>query len=343
MQVLHPLGLETTPLVIDSPVSATLSFDHDSHDERVATLYENGVKRQWDARTRIDWSSELDRDNPLGLPDTTIPLYGTPIWDRLPEPERRELRRHVQAYQLSNFLHGEQAALMCASKIAMEAPTVDMKLFAATQAMDEARHVEVCSRLVHDRIGIVFPIAPALRALLGLVIGDRRWDMTLLGMQVLIEGLALAAFQRFRGEARDPLARSVFAYLMQDEARHVAFGRIALRNLYGELTAAERSEREEFVIAAMYLMRDRFLLGEVWAALGLPVHACIDEVMNAPSTRAYRGRLFVRIAPIVREIGLWSSRVQDAFVDLGAMEFANQDVDALLADDERAAAELDRR
>jgi para-aminobenzoate N-oxygenase AurF len=332
-------------LVIDSPVASVASViaaDYARTNTRVETLYANGKQRQWDATVRIDWSIAVDADNPLGLPDTTIPLYGTPLYERLPERERRELRRQVQGYQMSNFLHGEQAALVCASKIAMQAPEVELKLFAATQAMDEARHVEVLG-LLAERIAVAYPMASPLKTLLTDVIGDRRWDVTLLGMQVLIEGLALAVFHRFRAEAANPLARSVFAYLMQDEARHVAFGRIALAQIYPQLTEAERTEREDFVIEAMYLMRDRFLLEEVWSALGLPVKACIAAVLEAPSTRMYRGRVFSRIAPVVREIGLWSPRIQAAFADLGAIELAAQDIDAMLAHDERAAAELDRR
>ena len=69
-------------------------------------------------------------------------------------------------------------------------------------------------------------------------------------MQVLIEGLALAAFQRIRDQSKNTLAAAVNAYVMQDEARHVAFGRLALREYYPQLTDAERAEREEFVVEA---------------------------------------------------------------------------------------------
>ena len=137
------------------------------------------------------------------------------------------------------------------------------------------------------------------------MITDCRWDMTYLGMQVLIEGLALAAFGLIRDQATEPLGRAVNAYVMQDEARHVAFGRLALRDYYPQLTEAERDEREEFCVEACYLMRDRFLGEEVWENLGLPIDEVTDYVDNSESLRLFRGYLFMRIVPILRDIGLW--------------------------------------
>src|SRR5207245_5023356 len=196
--------------------------------------------------------------HPQEQPDDQILLLGTDMWNRMTKSERATLRRHLQAQQLSQFMHGEQGALLCASKIVQQVPSIDAKFYAATQVMDEARHVEVYARLLHEKFELAYPITPTLKAMLDSTISDRRWDMTYLGMQILIEGLALAAFQRIRDTAKNPLAASVNAYVMQDEARHVAFGRLALRDYYPQLSQAERDEREEFVVAACYHMRDRF-------------------------------------------------------------------------------------
>src|SRR5262249_35644005 len=189
-------------------------------------------------------------------------------WNKPPRQERGSRGRPLQAQQLSQFMHGEQGALLCASKIVLQVPSVDAKFYAATQVMDEARHVEVYSRLLHEKFELAYPITPTLKRLLNDVLRDSRWDMTYLGMQVLIEGLALAAFAATRDYARNSLAAAVNAYVMQDEARHVAFGRLALRDYYPELTQAERDEREEFAAEACYLMRDRFLAEEVWETIG---------------------------------------------------------------------------
>ena len=199
--------------------------------------------------------------------------------------EKARVRTHFQAWQLSQFLHGEQGALVCTAKIVQQVPTIDAKFYAATQVVDEARHVEAYSRLLHEKFDLVYPINPHLKQLLDDTLADSRWDFTYLGMQVLIEGVALAAFGLIRDQATNPLAQSVTAYVMQDEARHVAFGRLALRDYYPQLTDKERDEREEFIVEGCYLLRDRFLAEEVWETLGLPgrgVQAPHRPVGDAP-------------------------------------------------------------
>src|SRR5690348_18093215 len=151
--------------------------------------------------------------------------------------------------------------------------------------MDEARHVEAYRRLLSEKFRFVYPISKPLKTLLEKALGDPRWDFTYLGMQVLIEGLALVAFQRIRDYSKNPLCQAVNAYVMQDEARHVAFGRLALRDYYPELTEAERGEREEFVVDACWHMRDRFNQLEVWQRLGLPVEQCIEIVDNSEAMK----------------------------------------------------------
>jgi 1,2-phenylacetyl-CoA epoxidase catalytic subunit len=207
--------------------------------------------------------------------------------------------------------------------------------------MDEARHVEAYARLLHEKLELAYPITPGLKTLLEQTISDRRWDMTYLGMQILIEGLALAAFQRIRDTAKNPLAAAVNAYVMQDEARHVAFGRLALRDYYPQLTEAERDEREEFVVEACYQMRERFNQKELWENLGLPVKEAVEATMKSEQMAMFRKRLFSRIVPTVKDIGLWGSRVRKAFEDMGAIEFAEIDAEALLENDQRVAEDFD--
>jgi Long-chain fatty aldehyde decarbonylase len=167
--------------------------------------------------------------------------------------------------------------------------------------------------------------------------------MTYLAMQVLIEGLALAAFSLIRNNASDPLARAINAYVMQDEARHVMFGRLALRDFYPELTESERDEREEFCVDACYRMRDRFLGEEMWERLGLPVADVLDLVTHAELQLMFRGFLFTRIVPVLRDIGLWGPRIRGAFDDMGVLQFADADIEQLVAEDEAIAEDIDRQ
>src|SRR5579859_6152377 len=247
--------------------AARFSWEYDSGRQQLLDLYQRGKDKQWDAVTRIDWEQPV---NPLRVMETgeeIVPIYGSRQWEKLNQDERDELGMHLSSWLFSQFLHGEQGALSVAARIVESVPDLDSKFYAATQTMDEARHVEVYSRFIRDKIGLYYPINDDLAKLLHDALTDSRWDFPYLGMQVLIEGLALAAFGVHRDMSNNALVTQILAYVMQDEARHVAFGRLALRDYYAELTQAERAEREEFVVEGCYLMNNRFRAEEVWERL----------------------------------------------------------------------------
>ena len=207
----YQLPVEQTGWTLAGETQTAFTWEYEDEREKLLALYDKGKKQQWDAAERIDWSQDLDPENPQEIDDRLIPIYGSPIWDKLTAAERVHLRRHQQAQTLSQFMHGEQGALMAAARIVQTVPDLDAKFYAATQVMDEARHVEAYARLLNDKLGLAYPITPGLKSLLETVLTDRRWDMTYLGMQILIEGLALAAFQRIRDFAKNRLAASVNA------------------------------------------------------------------------------------------------------------------------------------
>jgi hypothetical protein len=318
-------------------------WEYQDGREKLLNLYEKGKRLQWDAAERIDWSQDLDPENPEQMPDWTLPIFGSSVWERLTEAERATTRRHFQAWQLSQFMHGEQGALVCTAKIVQQVPAMDAKFYAATQVIDEARHVEAYSRLLHDKFELVYPMNKHLGALIDQTLEESRWDFTYLGMQVLIEGVALAAFAGIRDHSQNALAASVNAYVMQDEARHVAFGRIALRDYYPQLTQKERDEREEFAVEGSWLLRNRFLGEEVWETLGFPVDECAAHMDRSEFMRNFRIHLFSRIVPTMKEIGLWGPRIQKAYEQMGVLGYADTDVEALSNHDQQVALEFDRR
>ncbi|MCU4183262.1 ferritin-like domain-containing protein [Acidiferrimicrobium sp. IK] len=326
------------------PASATTTFDFDyTHGrEQLLRLYDKGTRRQWIGSDRLDWSQECDPERPVGMPDEIHPLFGTEWWDKMTMAEKNAAHKHLEAWRFSQFMHGEQGALICTAKIVQTVPNIDSKYYAATQVIDEARHVEVYSRYLHEKVQLVYPLNKNLASLLDDAVSDSRWDMTYLGMQVLIEGLALAAFGVIRNMATEPLGKALNAYVMQDEARHVMFGRLALRDYYPYLTQAERDEREEFCVDACYRMRDRFLGEEVWERLGLPQEVA-DYVEHSEMQRTFRSYLFMRIVPILKDIGLWGPKIRKAFTDMGVIGYAETDIDAEMAGDEEAAEEFDRQ
>ena len=340
---IYSLPVETTGWKLDGATEIQFNWEYDDGSADLLNLYEKGKKQQWDASTRLDWSLELDPDNPMQLKDEAISIYDTDVWRKLSDKERAWLRRELQSNSISQFMHGEQGALIATAKIVATVPDMNAKFYAATQVMDEARHVEAYKRLLHEKFGVAYPINKALQTLLEQTLSDRRWDMTYLGMQVLIEGLALAAFQSIRDKAGNTLASAVNAYVMQDEARHVSFGRLALREYYPQLSDAERDEREEFAVEACYLMRDRFQAEEVWAALGLPVDECAAYMTESGMMQSYRSALFSRIVPTIKDIGLWGPKIRTAYEKMGILGYASIDPEAMAAQDEEVAAEFDAR
>lgn len=341
-------GMYTVPApqeTWDVPMAgdARFTWEYDAGRARLLALYQKGKDKQWDAQSRIDWSHTLDPKNPLGLPLEFNELMGSKTWERIKGDEAKldELQLHQAGWQISQFLHGEQGAMICSARIVESVPDLDSKFYAATQTMDEARHVEAYAKLLQEKIGLAYPISKPLQDLLEETLRDSRWDMPYLGMQVLIEGLALAAFGTLRDMTIDPLVKQLIAYVMQDEARHVAFGRLSLKDAYAQLTSKERDEREEFVVEACYLMRDRFLKEEIWERLGYDVDDCLDALENAETGKMYRNMLFTRIVPCIKDIGLWGDKVKAAYTEMGVLDFAAANLDGLMAADEQTAEQID--
>ena len=338
----YTLPVEETHWKFQGASETTFTWNYDAASEDLLKLYAKGKQQQWDADKRIDWSLDVDPDDPMQMDDSVVPLFGTPLWNRMSEKQRSELRYHSQVFNLSNFLHGEQGALICSARIVQDVPTIESKFYAATQVMDEARHVEAYRRLLTEKFKFVYPISKPLKTLIEQALTDKRWDFTYLGMQVLIEGLALVAFQRIRDYSKNPLCQAVNAYVMQDEARHVAFGRLALRDYYPQLTEAERREREEFVVEGCYHLRDRFNSPEMWERLNIDLKDALREVDGSEGQIRFRKRLFSRIVPIVKDIGLWSDRVKKVFAEMQVIHYGDTDAQVMLDHDSQVAEEFDR-
>src|SRR4051794_38475678 len=229
-----------------------------------------------------------------------------------------------QNWTLSQFMHGEQGALVCTAKIVESVPWIDAKYYAATQVMDEARHVEVFAKYLDTKLSGHYPINAHLRMLLDDIIADPRWDMTYLGMQIMVEGLALAAFGFMHQMTTEPLLKKLLRYVMSDEARHVAFGVLSLQEYYDELTSAEVRERQEFAFEAAVRMRDRFLQQEVWERMGVDVKEALALVLQDDGRKMFQNVLFSKIVPNCKKLGLLDAAdgwLRERFTELGVIQF----------------------
>jgi len=229
-----------------------------------------------------------------------------------------------QNWMLSQFMHGEQGALLCTAKIVETVPWIDAKYYAATQVMDEARHVEVFSKYLDTKLSGHYPMNGHLGLLLDDIVSDSRWDMTYLGMQIMVEGLALAAFGFIHATTTEPLLKQLLRYVMADEARHVAFGVLSLQEYYKQLGAAELRERQEFAFEAAIRMKDRLIMQEVWERLEVPRADVVRLLSQAPERDEFQILLFSKIVPNLRKLGLLDAAdgwLREKFTEMGAIAF----------------------
>ena len=325
---------------IDVPQSVSYNWKYDATRTRLNRLYENAKRDQWNSTERLDWSLDVDPESEI-LPDMAIGIYGTPVWERLDQRQRERLRHEALSWQLCQFLHGEQGALLATAQIVDSVPWFEAKMYGSTQVMDEARHVEVYRRFVQEKLGTEYPVNPSLKSLLDQILTDSRWDMKFLGMQIIVEGLALAAFGTIRDTTTNPLLRDLTAAVMEDESRHVAFGVLSLREYCQNLSEKERIEREDFVYEACVLMRDRITNREVWERMDLDPEECIAYSDESAIAKAFRYRLFSKIVPNVKSLGLLSERQRGRFEELGILEYetnTTSDVDQDIEEERRIRA-----
>jgi ribonucleotide reductase beta subunit family protein with ferritin-like domain len=290
-------------------------------------LYEKAKRDQWNATDQLAWSTDVDPESEL-LPDFQIPIYGTHIWEKLTPGEVKKLRREALSWTLSQFMHGEQGALLATAQIVDATPSIESKFYASTQVMDEARHVEVYSRYLHEKLTRQYPCNRHLKTLLDQILTDSRWDMKYLGMQIMVEGLAMAAFGFMHKMCNEPLLKELTHYVMRDESRHVAFGVLSLNDYFMDMSASERRDREEFLAEGCRLMRDRLLMEDVWVEMGFPVDEVRDIVLHSTQMQEFRKLLFSKIVPNVKRLGLLTPFVRERFADLGILQFENEEPSA---------------
>jgi hypothetical protein len=312
--------------------SAVFTWDYEQTRTPLQKLYEKAKTSQWNASTDLPWEIEVDQEavaaanraqNGYLYGSGNTDMKGSPF-EKWGEKEWNAFGVQSQNWTLSQFLHGEQGALICTAQIVETVPWIDAKYYASTQVMDEARHVEVFSRYLDTKLSGHYPINTHLKTLLDEIISDSRWDMTYLGMQIMVEGLALAVFGFIHQMTTEPLLKKLLRYVMSDEARHVAFGVLSLQEYYQELNASEIRERQEFAFEAAVRMRDRFLQQEVWERMGVDVKEAVKVVLHAPDRQIYQSMLFSKIVPNCKKLGLLDAGdgwLRERFTELGVIQF----------------------
>jgi hypothetical protein len=329
--------VEAAVQVIHDNAERLFLWDYERDRGQLVTLYNKAMGSQWNSVKDLDWSIEVD-------PERLVAEGGSPVVDvarvagSLPgspmakwtEKEYSQLGIEFFKANLSQFMHGEQGAMMTAAKIVETVPWIDAKYYASTQTMDEARHTEVFAKYLRTKLGDAYPMSPFLKAQIWGLLEDPRWDIAYLGMQIVIESLALAAFGDMLRRIKEPLLQKLLRYVMSDEARHVAFGVLTLSEYYGDLSEAELLERQEFLVDATLNQRARATTPEVWERLGTTGEAVFPflvqaaEQMKTNLMGGFARGFFAKLVPNVRKLGLLDANngwLRQRWGEAGLLEF----------------------
>ncbi|MEQ9464559.1 MAG: ferritin-like domain-containing protein [Haliea sp.] len=306
--------------IFNTPLTGSYNWDYKVQDDRIKKLYDLGKQLNWDPEMDINWDRPWPNEE--RMPELMNLHTYQPYLD-MDEPTRKEFWLHMNAWSLSQFLHGEQGALLVASQLCSCAPTLNAKLYAASQTFDEARHVEVFNKYLQTRLGVMYPINTHLKSIIDKILTDARWDMKFIGMQLVIEGLALSAFNTTRETTPDPVLKDVVYLVTRDEARHVTFGVNYLEEFVKTLSDEEREERAQFAYEACVVSRERLVATDVFAHFGWDVEEARLQVLEGFVMSTFRNLLFQRVIPNLKRIGLLTDKIRPKFEALGILEFEN--------------------
>ncbi len=320
-------GKQGVPTAMAANHEAWFDWSYPSDDPRLAELYRRAKQGQWDG-DELPWHTDVDPENwerpifPDGFIDWKV---ADELGIKIAEKDRHRLTMDLGAWSLAQFLHGEQGALFASCQVTEAVRVMDGKFYGASQVMDEARHVEVFSRYLDEKIGKLYQVNDNLFTIIDALMTDGRWDMKFLGMQIMIEGLALGAFGTLHALTKEPLLKELLARVIQDEARHVHFGVVALRDYFTkELSEKERREREDWAFEIAMLMRNRFMAHEVyeeWFAPSIDRKTWKEFITRAPGMEYFRMTMFSRMVPNLREIGLLSDRIRPRYEKVGLAKY----------------------
>ena len=303
-------AVECVNEIFNTPLKGSYNWDYTVVDDRIKKLYELGKKLNWNVSDDLDWSQTHPKNEFLVnqdfrlVPDEIVGL------DELTMEQRLEMDRHQVSWNLSQFLHGEQGALLVASQLVSCAPTFNAKMYAASQTFDEARHVEGFNRYLKEKIGFQYPATKGLKSLMDKILTDERWDLKFIGMQIIIEGLALAAFNNMKFILNDGLLKQLLHYVIRDEARHVTFGVNYLEDYLKTLSKSEIEDRAQFAFEACVVMRNRLISGEVISRfLDYTPEEAQEIAANTAQGQNFRVLLFTKIVPNLKRIGLLTDKI----------------------------------
>jgi len=316
--------------IFNTPLTGSYNWDYRVADDRIQRLYELGKTLNWNGSLDVHWDRTPDWHEQTPVKPEFIDEFlanadwnGYPPFDAFSTERKLAFFKHDNAWSLSQFLHGEQGALLVASQLASCAPSFNAKLYAASQTFDEARHVEVFNRYLQTKLGLSYPVNQGLKSLLDKILTDERWDLKFIGMQIVLEGLALAAFHIAMNDTDDPVLKELLYLVIRDEARHVTFGVNYLEEFVATLSEEEKEDRAQFAYEACIVSRDRLIPTDVYRHFGWDVEETCQVLVERGLNADFLNMLYARIIPNLARIGLLTEKIRPKFEEMGVLNFEN--------------------
>src|SRR5579872_3672544 len=301
----------------------------------------------WDPLDKkyIDFDEPFDLENEPLMPEDMQPLLRLPyIAEKLKDPkERIAFINHMQLFNFSSILHGEQGALNLSASLCHVLKDQGAQEYAANQTREEARHVTAFAKYIKARWGRPTECGAALKALLLEIIHAPEVYKKIIGMQMLVEGLAMGAFANGYKYNRDPLARKLFQLVMTDEAFHHKFGKIWADRTVPKMTETERNTVEDW--AAHCFQSLLFNLGspqqqaQMYRDFGLDPDKVMEGLVELRSDVRVRERLkestniFRVLIKTLIKAGLITERTRAFYATYVDMEELQGEGDRMIGDD----------
>jgi len=326
------IDFDAVDRVVKNNSDVIFTWDYSLTRPQLRKLYEKAKNNQWNGETALDWTIDVDVERSVvedyanfGSSREMSVYAGSPV-EKWGNKEWLEFGVNSRRWLVSQFIHGEQAALMCAAKLTQTCPWYDGKLYASTQVVDEARHVEVFAKYGKEKLNGILPFNWHIQSLVDDTIAENRWDMTYLGMQIMVEGLGLASMAYTRELTNEPLLKQLLRNVMSDEARHISFGVISLKEIYAQMSDSEIMERQQFAYEASIKLGERMLQQEVYEKMGVKTKDIAPFLLNDPAQAWIRKMLAAKIVPNVSKLGLLDRNgawLRRKFEEMGTIEFEN--------------------
>jgi ferritin-like protein len=317
----------TKAWTIPSTLTTTFEIDYSVDAPDLRRLYENAKRDQWNASKDIAWDAAPSPDGRV-IADELVDIYGSPLWDALSEADKVTLNRRIAAWRLGVLMYGEQGALLACSQLVNLVEGTDQKFFQATQVMVEARHNEVLKRYIADRLDdITYPMPKNEVALFDSILGESRWYLKTIALQLVAETFAVALFKMMAESARDPVLGDVCRRILLDESRHMGFGMLSLPEVVNNATAKEREELEDYTCFALETTLTGFFPLEPYRDLGFS-RAQIDDVQRyrretaakndyAPFRKFFKREMHASMVANLSRLGLLTERVRPRLAAIG--------------------------